>query len=217
MGDRLRTKAAAIAINNILLPYRNLGNVNSSRVCGKDVQRLHREFQFQYATVEGTLGQKFWQYLDRSVSRYGIPDELTMILGSFDIYAAVGQTYFHRESWGTVATITHVNIYVRDGFTFTDDNKDVSQYLGHWNSESIAIVPVSEIAVLANRRWIDFPVMPRPTLKVKKLLYPVKNSDFRAWQIKHKQGGDFMIYTDPVSVRLDRPISVIISGNNDVG
>jgi hypothetical protein len=42
------------------------------------------------------------------------------------------------------------------------------------------------------------------------VLYPVRNSDFRAWQLKHNRGGDFIIYTDRLTVKLATPITVIL-------
>ncbi|MGJ7582032.1 DUF6402 family protein [Variovorax sp. RHLX14] len=34
------------------------------------------------------------------------------------------------------------------------------------------------------------------------VLYPGTNGDDRKWRQKHGRGGDFMIYTDRISVRL---------------
>ncbi|MFC5575774.1 DUF6402 family protein [Xenophilus aerolatus] len=34
--------------------------------------------------------------------------------------------------------------------------------------------------------------------------------DYRDWRAKHNQGGDFMIYTDRVNVKLDPPIRVVL-------
>ena len=42
------------------------------------------------------------------------------------------------------------------------------------------------------------------------LMYPVRNSDFRAWQIEHQRGGDYIIYTDMLSIMLDTPIYVFL-------
>ncbi|WP_211461389.1 DUF6402 family protein [Collimonas silvisoli] len=40
------------------------------------------------------------------------------------------------------------------------------------------------------------------------IFYPVFNSDFRKWQMKHKRGWDFLIYPDRKIVYLDNPIVV---------
>ncbi|WP_221624068.1 DUF6402 family protein [Burkholderia sp. Bp8998] len=42
------------------------------------------------------------------------------------------------------------------------------------------------------------------------IYYPVRNSDFREWQKKHKRGGDFIIFSDKKFVRLDKPIRVFL-------
>lgn len=42
------------------------------------------------------------------------------------------------------------------------------------------------------------------------VLYPVTNKDYRDWRARHNQGGDFMIYTDRVNVKLDSPIRVTL-------
>ena len=36
----------------------------------------------------------------------------------------------------------------------------------------------------------------------------IKLSGYRDWRTQHGQGGDFMIYTEPHSIRLDTPIQV---------
>jgi hypothetical protein len=76
-----------------------------------------------------------------------------------------------------------------------------NQYLGHWNSRHVAIVP----AYLAahGRRWLDYPVVDRGDV-----VYPVTNKSYRDWRQRHDQGGDFIIYTDRINIRLDPPLRV---------
>ena len=38
----------------------------------------------------------------------------------------------------------------------------------------------------------------------------IKLSDYRDWRTQNGEGGDFMIYTEPVSVRLDTPIRLAL-------
>ncbi|MGT2431136.1 DUF6402 family protein [Cupriavidus basilensis] len=40
----------------------------------------------------------------------------------------------------------------------------------------------------------------------RKVYYPVRNRDYRKWQIKHQQGGDFIIYSDRVNVPLSKTV-----------
>jgi hypothetical protein len=93
--------------------------------------------------------------------------------------------------------VTHIYIYAKGAFNFTDPAGESLQYLGHWNRKTVAIVPLQETLVLsAKKRWVDHPVFINRSEVDSNILYPVKNSDFRRWQSAHKQGGDFIIYTD---------------------
>ena len=96
---------------------------------------------------------------------------------------------------------------MRDGFTFTDDPEKASQYLGHWSKKGVAIVILKQATVTADIEWVDIPTLHKTGLGLS-IMYPVKNSDFRKWQLLHKQGGDYMIYTDKKIVKLDRPVSI---------
>jgi len=201
----LITQKSKERLQKILAPHKLKYQISVSNICGNQPQVIHREFQFQYASVEGTLSQKFLQYVSMELTNFGIPDELTMILGSFNIYAAVAHAYYDDFGGRTMATITHVYIYAKDGFTFTDDSK-VSQYLGHWNRRSVAIVPLKQVSVMAKTvDWIDYPIVTKAGV-----LYPVKNSDFREWQLAHGRGGDYIIYTDRICKRLAEPIRIFL-------
>lgn len=109
----------------------------------------------------------------------------------------------------TKAFVTHISVYAKDGFTFTDARKRVFQYLGHWSATGVAIIAVAEIEALANLDVWDFPVDVdlSPDYGI---LFPVKNSDFRDWQLKHNQGGDYMIYSDRKIIRLKRSIMLTL-------
>jgi len=74
----------------------------------------------------------------------------------------------------------------------------------------VAIVPVHHAAAMANIRWLDYAVTQGDVYAENAVLYPVKNSDYRAWQRKHNQGGDFIIYTDHLFFELDTPITVAL-------
>lgn len=66
------------------------------------------------------------------------------------------------------------------------------------------------LQVAANKEWVDGPVYQDPLRANFNVLYPVKNSDFRNWQLKHNRGGDYIIYTDWQPVRLSQPIKVTL-------
>ncbi|MCZ2496547.1 hypothetical protein GN316_07240 [Xylophilus sp. Kf1] len=183
--------------------------LNTWEWCKGDIRTLHHEFQFQRLGVEGSWKQKLSQYSHRLVTSRGLPDELTMILGSFNLNAAVSRAVLRQEGRHQVAEVTHIYVYARDGFTFTDEPDDVSQYLGHWNRNTIAIVPAQvATSLFMNNEWVDGPVYQDPLRPNFDVLYPIKNSDFRQWQIKYARGGDYIIYTDRQPVRLAQPVRI---------
>lgn len=206
--SQLGTPNARDAIAKKLRPYRNRQDVRPWLMCNGDIVRLHQEFQFQQAPVEGTLSQKLTQFLRQSLSNEGVPDDLTCALGSFNLYAAISYAWFDPRN--KTAVVTDISVYVKDNFTFTDKTGEASQYLGHWNRSHVAIVPVHQVAAMANVGWLDYPVAQGNVYATDAVLYPVKNSDFRAWQRRHNQGGDFIIYTDKITVKLGAPLRVAL-------
>jgi hypothetical protein len=206
--SRLATPSAQREIANALRPYRNRQDIRPWLECQSDIVRFHKEFQFQQAPVDGTLSQKLTQFITQSLFNEGVPDDLTCALGSFNLYAAVSQAWFDHKNKSAV--VTHVSVYVKDNFTFTDAAGHASQYLGHWSRSHVAIVPAHQVAALSNVGWLDHAVVQGSVYAKDAVLYPVKNTDFRAWQRKHNQGGDFIIYTDRLTMKLDPPIRVAL-------
>ncbi len=206
-GKIFQTLKSIEAIKKIALKFHQEYQIKAWEQSEKDIQRLHHEFQFQYIKVEGSIWQKFQQYGKQLWSAGGIPDELTLILGSFNIYAAIAYANFTNSSGKRFINITHVYFYVRDGFTFTDDAETASQYLGHWSKKGVAIVILKQATVTSGIEWVDVPTLHKTSLGLS-VMYPVKNSDFRKWQLLHKQGGDYIIYTDKIIVKLDHPLSI---------
>jgi hypothetical protein len=202
----IRSPSGVGALRKILLRYVNNGSVNASEMCGNDLALIHKHFQFEYVPVEGTFMQKAMQALNRAIQDRGVPDDLTAALGSFNIYAAVESAYIDRNR---VATVKAISIYIKDPYTFTTDRGEVSQYLGHWSSKGVIVVPITEIATLGNQWWANFPVKIGDAHRKGNVYYPVRNSDFRNWQMKHRRGGDFVIYSDrEVLSLLTRPIVI---------
>ena len=210
-NDNLVTPKSIKVLKKIFNEHAGKYEVRTDVECKGDIQLIHKDFQFQLATVEGSWGQKIDQFMMREVLFRGIPDELTLILGSFNLYAAISRMVFGNDVDGRFGLVTHIYIYAKDGFTFTDGDREASQYLGHWNKKSIAVVPLQEALLVTTKKgWIDHPVFQDPLRGDFSILYPVKNSDFRAWQLAHKQGGDFIIYTDKIGVGLAQPIKVYL-------
>ncbi|GER15381.1 DUF6402 family protein [Variovorax boronicumulans] len=206
--SQLETPRARDAMAKKLRPYRNRLDIRPWLECKSDIVRFHKDFQFQQSPVEGTLSQKLTQFITQSLFNEGLPDDLTCALGSFNLYAAVSQAWFDHKNKSAV--VTHISVYVKDNFTFTDEAGHASQYLGHWSRSHVAIVPAHQTAAMVNIGWLDYPVAQGDVHAKDAVLYPVKNSDFRAWQRKHNQGGDFIIYTDMATLKLDTPITVAL-------
>lgn len=60
------------------------------------------------------------------------------------------------------------------------------------------------------KRWLDYPVVQGSIYDKDSVLYPVTNKDYRDWRQRHRQGGDFMIQTDRLSVKPESPIRVVL-------
>ncbi|WP_234193539.1 DUF6402 family protein [Pseudacidovorax sp. NFM-22] len=179
-----------------LRPYVNRGFLIAWNEAA-DFLDYHKKFQFQFASVNATWGQRIASFLDRSLVADGVPDDLTGALGSFNLYAAVKFASF--QLYPASAVLHEVFVYVRDPYEFSDE-----QYLGHWNSEHVAVVPAHQVA----GGWLKYPVVQGNPHAKDAVLYPVTNADYRAWRQKHGRGGDFLIYTKPLSVRLPRPLRI---------
>lgn len=204
---QLKTPKSLEKIKDILAPYKGKKDIVAWNDAGSDFLQFHKKFQFQRRAVNSTLGQKFVEFLRNEAAGLGIPDDLTGALGAFNFYAAVQLAWFDRSVSGAIiGEVTHISIYVRDAYEFSDD-----QYLGHWNSKHVAIVP-AHLATNGEVRSSDIEWRRQPIKDDKEgdFFYPVTNADYRGWRQAHQQGGDFMIYSDRLSVRLESPIRVVL-------
>lgn len=206
INERIRNQAAHDEIRKLLIQYRNRKDILTWNESNSDIRQFHRKFQFQRAPVEASWGQKFQQFLNQSMLNEGVPDDLTGSIGAFNIFAAVRYAYFNHSQRTVV--VTDISVYVRDGFTFIDDVGATSQYLGHWNRSHVAVVPAHQLATMTQIDGVDYPVTDHKARGIDSVLYPVRNKDFRDWQTRHGQGGDFVIYTDRFNVKLNPPITV---------
>lgn len=188
-----------------LARYRPGTAIDASRIYKDDVEAIHQHLQFQRVGVESSWPQKLEQAYNRAVEHRGVPDALTAALGSFMFYAAIEDAYIGNGR----ATVDKISVYIKDNYTFNVEPQAVSQYLGHWSSKGVIVVPLTQGATLISRAWANHPVK-LGDVKIKgNVYYPVRNSDFRRWQHKHNQGGDFIIYSDRIIVPLlSRPITV---------
>jgi hypothetical protein len=208
----IRSDRAGRQLHHILAPYKEFyGDIFPEELCKKDSVLLHRHFQFQRVGVDGTFAQKINLLLTSQWKRSGAPDDLTGALGAFVIYAAVGhaRVMWDADARQKIATVTGIWIYVKDHYTFTDDAGQRSQYLGHWSSNGVIVIPLDAVAERSSYLpYFDSPVTLGNPLTKGKVYYPVYNSDFRTWALRHHRGGDFVSYSDRRYVPVVPPIKI---------
>lgn len=209
--NRIREPRALVSLKNILSRYKNEKDILPWVNVKSDIFDFHKKFQFQMKPVNATWGQKIEEFLRREVTARGVPDDLTGALGAFNLYAAVQYAWFEKTERGVVeAVVSNISVYVRDPYEFSTE-----QYLGHWNSRRVAVVPsYPAMRVLSGAKegslWFGRPIKDESNPTGEEFLYPITNGDYRDWRSSHKQGGDFMIYTDRMNIRLDPPIRVAL-------
>ena len=179
--------------------------------CEGDLHKFHAMYQFQLARVDAGIDAKFAMLLRGSALPNGIfMDDLYGSLGTFAFYAAIDEHYFYPRGNGGRLVIHSLCVYMRDVFTFFDRDAN-TQYLGHWNKNGF-IIP-RQIAIahhIMNSDWLMFPVARDGAISASDVYYPVCNRDYRNWQLKHKQGGDLVLYSNIKFVNLAEPITMEI-------
>lgn len=97
-----------------------------------------------------------WQIQQNRVTTVDTLDGLLMTdlsasLGNFVLYAAIARVevgserYFdyrhdpYRYCVDATARLTHVYVYLKDNYSFNDDDSSDSQYLGHWNKKDMIL------------------------------------------------------------------------------
>ena len=167
-----------------------------------DLHRLHSALQFQFVQIDATLLEKAIQWLAGDARTIVAPDDLTGALGSFSFYAAPGVVYFNHAS--RVARLESIYVYVRDSYSFLDDDPRFSQYLGHWSHGGVYLAPTPKLGQGAALGWMNAPLVEVEKSIYEKgtVMYPVTNKSFRDWRDKHGQGGDFIAYSKPRKVGL---------------
>ncbi|MEK7888824.1 DUF6402 family protein [Burkholderia contaminans] len=214
INEMIRSPKSRIELYKLLIPYKDCAaRLYTDDICGNDIRELHRRFQFQYSKVDSTFGQKIETQLDAQLRNNGIPDDLSGALGSFNIYAALGSARFSWDvdSRRTTAEVTGVWVYVKDNYTFTDKSNERSQYLGHWSSDGVIVVPYSAIAARSNSEhipYVKYAVARGNSLIKGNVYYPIENVDFRKWSDIHGRGGDFIIYSDKKFIPISPPIEI---------
>lgn len=124
---------------------------------------------------------------------------------------------------------------MKDNYSFNDKGDGNSQYLGHWNKKDMILSYRAAISdtIDGNKlhtrmgnssitettiNWhylpgdpFDKPVDKRPGVRkllIKNVYYPVYNKNYNEWRELHNSGGDFMIYSKPQLLKLNKPIQI---------
>ncbi|MCA8042571.1 DUF6402 family protein [Burkholderia seminalis] len=183
-----------------------------------NLQKFHNDWQFQLAPIGN------WDTLENLA-----PTDLTGALANFNIYVAIGKVeissekYFKYEKSGNyycldvAGKITHIYAYVKDNYSFNG-----KQYLGHWNKHGVIIAPESILTGSSSPKrdsdigiWsrnINKPVDTRRgwigKFRNSDVYFPIHNADYSRWREKHHRGRDFVIYSNPVYLKLKKPIDL---------
>lgn len=218
--------------------YQYTGTLDTLANCGHDKQLLHKRFQFQFADVPML---DVVANLKTAYQGVGMND-LAAAIGNFSLYAAIASAEIRvarynrydpapwRHCLHATVTITHVYVYLRDYYSFNDDENGGSQYLGHWNRRGVIIALDAAIAEMISKKLspsaqlelgndaryylpsipdhLDKPVDIKSQLRKGEVFYPVRNRDFRQWRELKNRGGDFVIYSDFQRIKLPKPIVV---------
>lgn len=126
-------------------------------VLNSDVRQFHLDWQFQQKKVST------FDTLDGSVL-----SDLSGALGNFVLYAAIGRVEITSERYfkydkkppeyclDSVAKLTHVYVYIKDNYSFNDQDSSNSQYLGHWNKSNMVSsykLGANELLGQINKKW----------------------------------------------------------------
>ncbi|WP_439890186.1 DUF6402 family protein [Ralstonia sp. 25C] len=182
------------------------------KLCNENMHEYHKNFQFQLVHVDSDFYSKLKMFMRGTAAPNGIwMDDLYGALGAFTFDAAIDSYSYMVYSNGLARLeIYGLSIYARDVFTFHDRSDEWgTQYLGHWNKTGFIIIPAATIAGEVTKSDIPWYTVARNGLITEKnVYYPVRNKDYRNWQLQHGQGGDFIIYSDRRRVPLADPIVV---------
>ncbi|WP_174917785.1 DUF6402 family protein [Burkholderia lata] len=203
-----------------------------------NARQFHIDWQFQFkniptsATLDGLLLTDLTATLG-NFNLYVAVGRTDIATEKYFQYDSTARTKAYCID--AIATITHIYVYVKDNYSFNDRGDGNSQYLGHWNKKDMILsyrAVASDIidgkklhTQMGNssitETTINLPYFPGIPLNkpvdtrtgMRKLLsknvyYPVYNKSYNEWREKHNRGGDFMIYSKPQLLKLDRPIQL---------
>jgi len=195
-----------------------------------DLLQFHIAWRFQYQSVSSvdTLDGTALTDLTGALANFNF-------YAAVGKATVAGERYYKYEGTNKifclepVAQITHVYVYVKDSYSFNDDSPSKSQYLGHWNKNGMVLSYVAaandfikssnlNVGNSTIEKWhylpegeeVNKPIDKRTSLfrkfMAKDVYWPVHNKTYREWRAAHNRGGDFMVYTKPKLIKLDKPI-----------
>ncbi|WP_260444746.1 DUF6402 family protein [Burkholderia sp. Bp8986] len=199
-----------------------------------DERQFHIDWQFQFQNIptSATLDGLLLTDLTAALGNFNLYAAIGRVRISSEKYFRYdGKTKSYCID--ATATITHIYIYVKDNYSFNDKGDGNSQYLGHWNRKDMILSYRAVVSDIIDGKklhtqmgdstiekttadWpylpnhpLDKPVDKRPgiaKLLSKNVYYPVYNKSYNEWREKHNRGGDFMIYSKPKLLKLNRPL-----------
>lgn len=172
------------------------------------MHKFHGQYQYQFKLVDGDGIEKFSMFLSGVAWKNGrFMDDLYGALGAFAFCLALGTYRYTASATHGRLEIREVYAYMRDVFTFHDRSTEWgTQYLGHWNRTGFIVIPFSTAAgELTKSDWASFPVKKVGVISDYNVYYPVRNKEYREWQLKYKQGGDLVLYSDIQIIQFQTP------------
>ncbi|WCM89496.1 DUF6402 family protein [Acidovorax sp. NCPPB 3576] len=123
-----------------------------------------------------------------------------------DLYGAMGEAQIKVAVSGIVTTqgfgkasiqVDELAFYLRDSYDFNDGKFFISQPLGCWGFNGMACGIGTRISVPVDLQTVD-----EAPSSVQHRKYLVQNADFRAWRAKNNKGGDFMVLSNALRIKL---------------
>ncbi|WP_206999979.1 DUF6402 family protein [Trinickia mobilis] len=82
----------------------------------------------------------------------------------------------------------------------------------HWNKTGFIIVPAAVLlGEISAADWLKYAVAKDGIISDSTVYHPVRNKNYRNWQLKHKQGGDLVLYSDRRVIKFPEPYLVEFS------
>ena len=223
-------------IKEVFLRERRIGNFSTAFFL-EDLQKFHKNWQFQFIDIKAYHANEIYLIPTDMTGSVG-SCALYVAIGNVTVTGPIYYVYnnangIKRWCMEPKAQITHVYVYLRDIYEFNDDkrNEKRSQYLGHWNKSGMIVTNLGIISEFDRRAKMlnpDLAKYPAVDFNVSGTEYPVDtrsgwqkfvrknvywsvfNRNFNEWRKQHNRGGDFMIFTKPVLVKLKKPIELAL-------